>query len=152
MRPRGQAAHRPKRPGSPVPSGGGSAISTSRLSSPSMRVKSVLERARIIWNLGRLMTSANSASRAGLLIRLSAPARTSSISACGAPRRNKPDSSTLVSTITRTPSALGTNRLHLPIDLLYRHRLNTGLGHPLGGRKKRVGRLAPPDRVGEQLL
>jgi hypothetical protein len=49
------------------------------------------------WNFGRFMTSASSAGNAGLMIRVSASARTCFISACGLPRQNKPDSSTLVS-------------------------------------------------------
>jgi hypothetical protein len=125
-------------------------ISANHLSSPSVWSGSVLERARINWNFGRFMTSASSASKAGLLIRVSVPPRTCSISACGLPRQNKPDSSTLVSTTARTSPALGTNGFYLPIDLFHRHRLDTGFGYALGDREKRVSRLPPPDSIGEQ--
>jgi hypothetical protein len=50
---------------------------------------------------------------------VSAPGRTCSISACGLPRQNKPDSSTLVSTTARTSPALGANGFNLPIDLFH---------------------------------
>jgi hypothetical protein len=72
---------------------------------------------------------------------VSVPARASSISACGRPRQNKPDSSTLVSTTARTSAARGTNGFYLPIDLFHRHRLDTGFGHALADRQQRIGRL-----------
>ena len=96
------------------------------------------------------MTSASSASNAGLLIRESAPARICSISACGLPRQNKPDSSTLVSTTARMSLPLGTNGFYLPIDLFHRHRLDAGFGRTLGDRQTGIGRLPAPYRIREQ--
>jgi hypothetical protein len=88
--------------------------------------------------------------RAGLLIRMSAPVRTLSISACGVPRQSRPNSGTLVSMTARTSLALGTNGFYLPTNLFHRHRLGAGFRHPVGDRQERVGRLPAPDRIGAQ--
>ena len=76
--------------------------------------------------------------------------RACSISACGRPRQNKPDSSTLVSTTARMSPALGTNGFYRPIDLFHRHRLDAGFGHALADRQQRIGRLPAPDRIPKQ--
>jgi hypothetical protein len=96
------------------------------------------------------MTSASSASKLGLLTTLSAPARTCAISACGAPRQNRPDSSTLVSRTARMSPTLGPNRFYFAIDFFDRHRLDPRIGHALGDCQKRVSCLPAPDRIGEQ--
>jgi hypothetical protein len=64
--------------------------------------------------------------------------------------KNKPDSSTLVSTTARSSPALGTNGFHLAVDLSHRHRLDPGFGHAVGDRQKRVGCSPAPDRIREQ--
>ena len=58
---------------------------------------------------------------AGLVISVSAPARTCSISTCGVPRQNSPDRGTLVSPMTRAPPALGPGRFDLLADLSHPH-------------------------------
>jgi hypothetical protein len=39
---------------------------------------------------------------------------------------------------------------YLPIDLIHRHRLDTGLGHAIGDRQKRIGRSLALDRICKQ--
>src|SRR5207302_683237 len=133
-----------------VGSGGGSTISASRRSSANMRPGLMPDRARIVRNFGRLMTSVISASKAGLLTKVSIPARTPSISSCGAPCQNRPDSSTLVSMTARTLAAPGSYGLHFRIYLFHRHRFDAGSGDAIGDRQKVVGGLPASDGVGDQ--
>jgi hypothetical protein len=80
------------------------------------------------------------------VIRLSAPVRTRSSSACGGPCQNRPDSSTFVSTTARTLPPFGTHRLYLRVDLVHRHGCDVGGGDAVGDREQRVRRLPAFDR------
>jgi hypothetical protein len=127
-------------------------ISASCRSSSSICSDAVPERVKIAWNFGRLMTSANSVSSAGLLTRVSVPARTCTNTMCGGPRHSKPDSSTLVSMTARTLPTLNSCGLHLrlSIDLFHWYRFDSRCGHAIGDRQEPVGSLPASNCIKEQ--
>src|SRR5260221_11402278 len=96
------------------------------------------------------MTSASSASNAGLLTKLSAPSRTCAISACGVPRQSKADSSTLVTMTARTLTALDAGGFHLCIDLVHGHWTDPGVFDAIRNRQQPIGGLLAFDGVLKQ--